>query len=273
MPSGDDMDSAQDVAKTELAGEVLDSLGEPTEAAERIAESDSEQGKQDVNDPLYVQKRLKQQKRAHDREVRDLHSRIAALENRQSSQTGNTETENPYDDGRTPSGNVDEQIHKAVSFALGARDREERQAKEAEAKAHIAKQYQELNKHLDNLGDKYDDFDEVVRGHEVPFTTHMRDAALFLDMDHQNPGSAGEVLYKLAKNPEELRRISQLHPLEQAREMVKLSKALISGAGEKAREARPLGQIKNTPVSNSHVINEKTPIASLRQRMKSGNWK
>jgi hypothetical protein len=178
-----------------------------------------------------------------------------------------------YDED-VPAGSVDEQIHKAVSFALQHRDKEERRAKEAEAAQHVNKQYQELHRHLDHLGDKYDDFDEIVRGQETPFTTHMRDAALLLDLDHKNPGSAGEVLYKLGKNPEELKRISKLHPLEQAREMVKLSKALISGGENKTQQpTRHLGQIKNSPVNNSHGVNEKTPIGSIRERMKSGNWK
>ena len=61
-------------------------------------------------------------------------------------------------------GGVDEAIHKAVSFALQHKDMEERKAREAESQHHIAKQYQELNKHLDSTADKYDDFDEVVRG-------------------------------------------------------------------------------------------------------------
>lgn len=263
------MDSAQEMTGQEKdnSGEVLENVGMPMDGAEG---EDSQASGQEGNDPLYVQKRLKQQKRAHDREIRDLHSRIEAM---QSSQPQNTNMEAASYDNGVPAGNVDEQIHKAVSFALRHKETEERKAKEAESAAHVQKQYHELNKHLDKVSDKYDDFDDVVRGQDTPFTSHMRDAALFLDLDHKNPGSAGEVLYQLAKNPEELSRISKLHPLDQAREMVKLSKALIGGGDNKAQQPRPLGQIKNTPVTNSHNVTEKTPIASLRQRMKSGNWK
>jgi hypothetical protein len=194
------------------------------------------------------------------------------LQNRGSSDQSGMDSGNPNDSG-APAGSVEEQIHKAVSFALGHKEREERKANEAKSAAHVQKQYGELHKHLDNVSDKYDDFDETVRGEHTPFTPHMRDAALFLDLDHNSPGSAGEVLYKLAKNPEELDRISKLHPLDQAREMVKLSKALISGGDSKATPPRPLGNIKNSPVNNSHAVNDKTPIGSIRQRMKSGNWK
>jgi hypothetical protein len=56
--------------------------------------------------------------------------------------------------------------------------------------------------------------------------------------------------------------------------MAKLSHALISGGEQKASQPnRPLGQIKSNPVTNSHVVTDKTPVGSIRQRMKSGNWK
>lgn len=262
------MDSAQD-DQDGHAEEVMESVGEPKEKAHEINDSHESEGTE-TSDPLYVQKRLKQQKRAHDREIRDLHAKIESMQSRA---LPDHEPSNPYPSPGQPEG-VDEQIHKAVSFALGAKEREERKAKEQESQAHVHRQYQDLHKHLDRVSDKYEDFDDVVRGQDTPFTPHMRDAALFLDMDHKNPGSAGEVLYKLGKNPEELERISRLHPLDQAREMVKLSKALISSGGEhKSHGTRPLGQIKNTPVSNSPAVNEKTSIGSLRQRMKEGNWK
>lgn len=262
------MEDAQDQSNqdTELAGEVAESLGEPKEEMEETASSDG----QETQDPLYVQKRLKQQKRAHEREMREMHAR---LEHLQSQVNSKQPPEQRQDDYEAPQGELGEQITKAVSFALGSREREERRAKEAESQAHVQKQYHELHKHLDKVSDKYDDFDDVVRGPDAPFTTHMRDAALFLDLDHNNPGSAGEVLYKLAKDPETLSKIAKLHPLDQAREMVKLSKALISGGEPKGTSPRPLGQIKNTPVTDSRVVNEKTPVSSIRQRMKSGNWK
>ena len=224
------------------------------------------------DDPLYVQKRLKQQKRAHEREIRELHAKINSMQNNGSVNTAGTQQDqSPYQPG-----SVDDQIHKAVSHVLGLREQEEQRAKQQQSQMHVAKQYQELNKHLDNVSDKYDDFDDVVRGQDTPFTPHMRDAALLLDMDHNNPGSAGEVLYKLGKNPEELSRISKLHPLEQAREMNKLARALIKGGdNEKSAASQPkvMGAIKNSPVRNNTQITDKTPISTLRERMKSRDWK
>jgi hypothetical protein len=266
------MESTQEESSQDggVAGEVMESLGEPKDAANEIADSDSS-GHTEANDPLYVQKRLKQQKRAHDREMRELHARIEAMQ--QSQNQPNHESSNSYNPSDMGGHSDEEKIQRGVMLALRHKEMEERKAKEAEHAAHIGKQYQALSNHLDKLSDKYEDFDDVVRGHDAPFTSSMRDAALMLDLDHNNPGNAGEVLYKLGKDPELLKKISNLHPLEQAREMVKLSKALISGGDHKTSQPRTLGNIKSNPVSHSRGVTEKTSPAEIRARMKSGNWK
>ncbi len=263
------MDNAQDMSNdTEsLAGDVNESLGVNPEAGEGDEPSQEASGEQS-NDTLSVQKRLKAQKRAHDREMREMQSRMAQMQselaNKSNSQDG--QSNDSYDGGNS---GVDEQIHRAVSYALQHKDSQERKAKEDEQRAHVHRQYGELHKHLDNVSDKYDDFDDVVRGQEAPFTDHMRDAALLLPRNGH--GSAGEVLYKLGKNPDELKRISKLHPLDQASEMVKLSHTLINGGASKGKsDAQPLGNIKNNPVTNSHSVTEKTSVGDLRKRMKAG---
>jgi hypothetical protein len=271
LPSGVDMDSDQDMSGNDtenLQGEVLESLGEPAEGVEEIAESQAPQGEGNRGDALYVQKRLKQQKRQHEREIRELHARIAEMQS-QPNQFNNSQQMSP-DNAMGNQGGVDDAIHKAVSYALQHKEMEERKAKDMQSQQHIAKQYQELNKHLDNVSDKYDDFDDVVRG-DAPFTAHMRDAALMLPK--KGPGSAGEVLYKLGKDPEALSRIANLHPVDQAAELVALSHALISGGENKSQANRPLGQIKSNPVVNSAGVNEKTPVSDIRARMKQGTFK
>jgi hypothetical protein len=197
--------------------------------------------------------------------MENMQSQFGSRPNMEQSQD---QSANAYGDSQ--GSNVDAQIHKAVSYALQHKDMEERRAKDAERMQHVHRQYQELDKHLDNTSDKYDDFDDVVRGDHAPFTPHMRDAALMLP--RKGNGSAGEVLYKLGKNSSELERISKLHPLDQASEMVKLSHALISGGENTSSQSRPLGQIKSNPVTNSHTVTDKTPVSELRKRMKSG-WK
>lgn len=265
------MEAQNAVDQDGQSSEVLDSIGVNPEEFESSSEDVLDNADTGSKDPLYVQKRLKQQKRAHDREIRELHSRMNDMQSRLEPQNNEASTYNPYSD-QSRIGNVDEQIHKAVSYALQHRDMEERKAKEVENNAHIHRQYSDLNRHLDNVSDQYEDFDDVVRGDSSPFSPHMRDASLLLPKTGK--GSAGEVLYKLGKNPEELSRIAKLHPLEQASEMVKLSHALINGSGREVNQnpSRPLGNIKSNPVSNSYAINEKTSISELRKRMKNG-WK
>ena len=264
------MDSRQDMSGNDMenvSGEVAEGLGEPKEEMnEATHESDGHENK---GDPLYVQKRLKQQKRAHDREIRELHARMAEMQSQFQPHQG-YESQNSPHNAMGNQGGMDDAIHKAVSYALQQKEMEGRKAKEAEAQQHIAKQYNELNRHLDATSDKYDDFDEVVRG-DSPFTAHMRDAALMLPK--KGPGSAGEVLYKLGKNPEELSRIAKLHPVDQAAELVALSHALISGGEQKQTQSRPLGQIKSNPVVNSVGVTDKTPVSDIRDRMKKGTFK
>ena len=82
------MDSRQDNPQqdTEVAGEVMESLGEPKDVVNEV-EDIVGTGQNESNDPLFVQKRLKQQKRSHDREVRELNARIDALQNSQNPQS------------------------------------------------------------------------------------------------------------------------------------------------------------------------------------------
>lgn len=251
-----------------VGGDVADELGVPKDDMTETVEAAKSSGNENTGESLAIQKRLKQQKRAHEREIRELHARMAEMQSQLQPNQAQPQ-QSPYNAMDNQSG-VDDAIHKAVSFALQHRDMEERKAKEAEAQHHIAKQYQDLNRHLDSTSDKYDDFDEVVRG-EAPFTAHMRDAALMLPK--KGPGSAGEVLYKLGKNPEELSRIAKLPAIDQAAELVALSHALISGGEQKGNQSRPLGQIKSNPVVNSAGITDKTPVSDIRARMKQGKFK
>lgn len=245
--------------------EVMDSVG-------MNAESEPQEGGETAPymagqpDPLYVQKRLKQQKRAHERELRELHGRINDM------QSMLTSNQNPQANGDSyPSqGGVDEQIQRAVTYALQHKEMEERSRQEAQMKQHVAKQYQELDRHLDNAADEHEDFDEVVRG-DTPFTPHMRDAALMLP--RKGPGSAAEVLYKLGKNPDELKRIGRLHPLEQAQELNRLSHALVSSKESNSfHEDRMMGQIKSNPVISRDGITDKSSVSDIRKILKAG-WK
>lgn len=253
-----------------LAGEVMESLGSSEQHDSSQEAHEESEGKQ--NDAtLSVQKRLKSQRRAHEREVRELHARIGDLESRMTQPNmSHDQAVNPYNSSQ--GGNIEDHIHKAVNIALQHKEMEERKAHEAQLAAHVHRKYQDFQKHLDAMSDKYEDFHDIVMAPDASYTNTMRDYAA-RTMAKKGPGSAGEVLYKLGKNPEELQRIAKLHPDDQAEELHKLSLALSSGGEVKnSFSNNHLGNIKSNPVVNTHAVTEKTSVGELRKRMKAG-WK
>lgn len=268
------MDEAQEsLGQDGSEDEVMGSMGVAPEAEESgdSVEQDAQNAK---DDPYSVKKRLGMQAKRHQREMRAMQEQIAHMQARmgQHSNVQYDSDVNPYPSPGQPSAPVDteeQRIQKAVRYALQAKEAEERKAKDVERHAHVQKQYERLHQEFDKASDKYDDFDDVVRDDNVPFTPHVRDALLLVD----NPA---EVAYKLGKNREELMRISQLHPLDQAREVNKLSFALMGGNhGKPSSSSRPnpIGQVKANPANNSSAVTEKTPVSSIRARMKQGTWK
>ncbi len=221
-----------------------------------------------------VQKRVHALKRNHRKEIRELHDRITHMQNMMGSESANPgmmSHNNPYPSPgqpNPPSMSEEERIQHAVRFALGAKEHDEKQAKEAERQAHVHKQYQRLNDEFDKASDKYEDFDDVVRGDDVPFTRHVRDALLLVE----NPA---DVAYKLGRNKAELERISKLHPLDQAREVNKLSFSLMGGNNGKPSTSKPapLGAVRANPAHSSTAVTDKTPPSVIRARMKAGTWK
>lgn len=265
--------------------EEQNSLNEPTSDSENVdnggvgpgdAEEQgvplAEDAPADKDDPYGVKKRLGMQAKKHQREMRQVQEQLmrmqAHIEHAGSQSPSNHANSYPSPgQPNPPSMSEEEKIHHAVRYALGAKDHEEKQAEENRRQAHVQKSYARLHDELDKGSDKYEDFDEVVRG-DAPFSKHVRDALLLVD----NPA---EVAYRLGKNRDELERISRLHPLDQAREVNKLSFALMGGNNGKpasSPKSNPLGSIKANPTSAS-AITDKTPASVIRARMKAGTWK
>lgn len=245
-------------AKNQLEGNADDTEIEAQPGSEQEGSENMESLAKE-NDPLAIKKRLGQQAKKHARETRALREEIAGLHSRINEQVA------PSSHVSNPEMQVDDHINRAVRAALDAKDAEKRHAEEAEKLAHVHKQYENLNNEFDRASEKYEDFDEVVRSDHVPFTKAVRDALLLVD----NPA---DVAYKLGKNRDELNRISKLHPLDQAREVNKLSFALMGGkssSAQRGNEGKLLGQTKANPAVNSSA---NTP-ASIRARMKAGTWK
>ncbi|QHJ76036.1 MAG: hypothetical protein [Bacteriophage sp.] len=269
------MDEDQNELAESLSGDNEDvengGVG-PGDAEEQGVQEES-QGLANEDDPISVKKRLGMQAKKHAREMRQLHERIAQMEYSRGDSANphaSTYQPDPYNSpGQPPApgANEEDRIQRAVRMALGMREHEEKQAKEAQSHAHVQKQYQRLNDEFDRASDRYEDFDNVVREGDAPFTDAVRDALLFVE----NPA---EVAYRLGKNRTELERISKLHPLDQVREVNKLSFSLLGNNSGKSASSRPspIGTVRANPTA-SQTITDKTPAAVIRARMKAGTFK
>ena len=260
------MDDAQDLSQDDSnASDVMESLGVNPEKSNSGNEAESGSLAKD-SDPLAVKKRLGMQAKRHQREMRSMQEQIANLQSQIGSpnQANNNDASSYMTPPGSPGMSIEEQIQRGVRFALQAKEEQERKAQEAERMSHVHRRMQNLNSEFDKASEKYEDFDDIVRGDDVPFTASMRDALLLVD----NPA---DVAYKLGKNRDELSRISKLHPLDQAREVNKLAFALMGGNGSAPdrKQANPMSPIKANPVTSS----ANNSAASIRARMKAGTWK
>ena len=243
------------------------------DAEEQGVPDSAEDGYHDQNDPAWVKKRLGMQAKKHQREMRQVHDKLAHMQSMMQNPDSTHHSLNPSSfpspgQPSAPSMNEDERIQHAVRLAMGMKDHEDRKAREAEHHAHVDRQYQRLNSEFDKASDKYDDFDDVVRGDDIPFSPHVRDALLLVE----NPA---DVAYKLGKNRAELERISKLHPLDQAREVNKLSFSLMGGNSGKQSSSNkaPLGAVRVNPTGHQGAITDKTPASVIRARMKAGTFR
>jgi hypothetical protein len=271
------MDEDQNALAEQVSGDDEDVVNGgvgPGDAEEDNSNSDDQGAEQD--EPYSIKKRLGMQAKKHQREMRQMQEQISRMQSHLQGDSANPSQtsydSNPYPSPgqpNPPASSEEERIQKAVRMALGAKEHEERQAKDAERQAHVHKQYQRMNEEFDRASDKYEDFDDVVRGEDIPFTPHVRDALLLIE----NPA---DVAYKLGKNKSELERISKLHPLDQVREVNKLSFSLRSGESAKPSnqpKSNPLGSVRQNPAHSSNAITDKTPASVIRARMKAGTFK
>lgn len=261
MNAGQD-DNISNQENEDIAGEVNESLGlgdqeSPVDESSESSESEETEGQL----PAYAKARIGKLQKRHARDMRRLQEKVQDLESRHQYAVNPQTQQMPESHyGENP----EDHIHRAVRMALEHKEAQERQAKDNQSAAHVMKKYQAFQEHLDNASDKYDDFDDVVRREDANFTPHMRDVALLLP-------NAADVLYKLGKNEKELDRIAQLHPLDQAKEMVRLSHALANGSVKSPSSGHQMSSIKSNPVSSQNIT-EKTSVSELRRRMKAG-WK
>jgi len=253
----------------DMQGEMKEELGEAVNASLGMGEQATEPEHDEL--PEAAKKRLGMQEKRHKKEMRKVQQQLDELRQHIGSRP---EPQNSPENGMNPytsqqeDGSMDETVYKAVARAMELQKQQEQRAKEAEKMQHVQKAYKGLEKNLEDGSSKYEDFDDVVNAHDAPYSDAMRDASLLID-------NAPDVLYHLGKDREKLKRLSELHPLEQAKEVIKLSQALAIGEQGKqsnSSNAKPLGQVKNNPITPNNV-NESTSVGELRKRMRDGGKK
>lgn len=258
-----------------IAQEAVSSEGdvETTEMEENGQDGQAEAAEQD-DLPAGVKARLGRQEKRHQREMRNLQAQIGALTGQLHANSPQTADMAGTQQQQSDPQSFDEFVQKAVQAGWQQRELADKHAKQQQERANVQKKYQDLQKHFDTMGDKYDDFHDKVMDDGLPISQSMLETALILPKN--GAGSAGETLYMLAKNPDKLRSLSQLSPIDQVSELVKLSQSLIAGksSGNASPNAmKTMGSIKPTPVTNSSSVNESTPLADLKARMRSNKWR
>lgn len=255
----------------EMQGEAKQELGEAVNASLGLSEGEQTSEAEHDELPEGAKKRLGMQEKRHKKEMKRMQQQLDEMRQHLGSRP---EPMNSPENGMNPytsqpeNGSMDDTVYRAVAKAMEMQKMQEHQAKEAEKMQHVQKAYKGLEKNLEDGSSKYEDFDDVVNAHDAPYSDAMRDASLLID-------NAPDVLYHLGKDREKLKRLSELHPLEQAKEVIKLSMALATGNNGKqgnSSQAKPLGQVKNNPVT-SNTVNEATSVGELRKRMRDGGKK
>lgn len=254
-------------SKEVLSEAVNETLGNPEEVstgANEVFESDES--------PSAYKKKLGMQEKRHKKELRNMQSQLDEIRSYLGS---NRQQEQP--ETQTLMGNssdLNQQIYAAVAKALQVKDEQERKQRENENLQHVYRKQQDLSDYLDKSSEKYEDFDDVVKAHDAPFTESMRGMAMIL---HDIPGlDVSETLYRIGKDKGKLKELSKLHPIDQAKEVVRIAMSLMNNGKEKPNSSsnvRALGQVKNNPVTSSYV-NDKTSASDIRKLMKNGgkNW-
>lgn len=200
--------------------------------------------------------------------MRALKEQIAAMQSMLGSnnQTSNdvqaTQMHDPYSGEEVKPGSVQEEVYKALQKAMLANKQQEAKKQEIEKLAVVKQSYDRLQQEMEDASEVYEDFDDVVRDDNAPFTPAMRDTAALLT----NPV---DVLYKLGKNRKELNRIASLHPIQQAQEMIKLSFDLMGQKKNTSSAPKPITPLKNNPaISSSARITEKSSVSEIRKYLK-----
>jgi hypothetical protein len=231
-------------AETEQDPEKASEASTEDEAPETSA-ADDQSAEPDDSAEKAPKKKGSPQKRINTltRQKYELQRRVAELEARTESQP--VASEAPKADDFT---NHDDYVVAKAKFEFGKEEaaRAEKQAfadQQAQAQASAAVYLERL----EDAREKYDDFDDVVMGSEVPISHVMETAIVGSEV-------GPDVTYWLGKHPEEARRITGLSEIDQVREIGRLEARVTAPKPRKSTKAPdPIEPLKGG----------ETPVASL----------
>ena len=228
----------------------------------------------DENAENYVQKRLKRQARRHEQEKSALAEKLSALEsklaqlqgsNQQGSQNMENTQTSPVNNQESNGVSLEETIIKAIDLHEQQKIARQREAEEQRAQYEAQQRLHQFESKLVRDGQKYEDFGEAASSIHGKFTPDMINGLMITE----DPAA---VVYKLAKEPETLSKISQLHPHDQQREINKLGLAIAKENWMKSQTPNygsPISPTRSSGNVNSPDITSMTS-SNLRRAMRDG---
>ena len=222
---GGDGELAPEIEATE-GNEEQSPVQEP-EAAEQAAKGDEET--EAAEDPAEEERQRKKRERRQ-RSKAEKRAKLEALEKIKGAASGEEPKEGDFED-------YTEFVAAKAVWRLRSNDHQEKlKAAEAEAKAAEEAELLEINREWREqtaaASAKYPDFAEVVSNPDLYVSDDVASLVKRSDM-------GGDIAYHLGKNPAEAERLSEMHPLDAAREMGRIEARIQSASLRKKTAAPP----------------------------------
>ncbi len=213
--------------------------------------------------PKYVQERLSRQERTHRKETQTLQRELQALRGFVEATVGRTQVQpqqqvNPVNQFPAVDGVDSDEIQKTYK----ALEVIAQQKAKSDFQAIAREKERKFVEALQKASEVYEDFDEVVRDDNVPITQSIADHAKRLK-------NGPDVLYRLAKNRDELNALLSLHPDDQLDRMVEISAEMRASKRQAPKAPEPTGapMQSNPAVGSSKHPAEKT-LEEIKQELK-----
>jgi hypothetical protein len=230
----------------ELEMQIAES-NEPESSLETAPADPLEQREDEL--PEAFKARLGRQEKRHKKELRELQAQLEAkyqhLERRMIP---------PSDEGEAvddPKAQLEALMEEALEKIAVKRQRVATQAA-------YQNESEKLTTELEFYRDKHEDFEDVMQNFRGVNTAAIEEGAMLAPYDN-----GAEIIYQLAKNPAEIKRISLLPPIAQKREIAKMSGQLIAQQRKTSKAPAPLDSPKGSSVPTG---NDKTSYSAIKQK-------